>query len=130
MRTDLSIYNEACGFSIHSKSMCGKTREELVEDTLFYVRQGVVIPIQLVQDDPFTVRGLLGELSEAEEQEWVGKIEWKLKVPCGVLAIEGGLDPDTEDEPEEDDNKYVYFVDIPSGDYRVVVYTYFHSING
>lgn len=122
---DLSIYNEATGFSLHSRGMGGLDRETLTNDLLRSVRDGLVVPVQLVQDDPLRVRVVLGDLLPAEEEEWVGRIVWKLRIPCGSLAVEGGLDPSTTDEDE-----YVQFVDVPPGDYLVEVLTYLHGING
>lgn len=55
----------------------------------------------------------------------IGRIVWKLRIPCGSLAVEGGLDPRGTDEDD-----FVQFVDVPPGDYRVEVLTYLHGING
>ena len=123
--TDLSVYNEATGFSLHARGVGGLTRETLSDDLLASVRDGLVIPVELVQDDSLLVRVVLGDLTEAEEAEWVGRIVWKLRVPCGSLAVEGGLDPRIEDEDD-----FVRFVDVPPGDYRVEVLTYLHGVNG
>lgn len=122
---DVSVYNEATGFSVHPRGMGGFTRAELDEDLDRFVREGLLIPIELVQDDSILVRVVLGDLTPAEEEEWVGRVEWMLKIPCGSLAVEGGLDPSTQD-----DDDYVRFVEVPPGDYRVEVLTYLHGING
>jgi hypothetical protein len=126
MRQDLSVYNEATGFTIHSGSMNGNTREELDEDLCQSVRDGLVIPIELVQDNSLVVRVLVNEdLTPEEDEEWVGKIVSKLQVPCGKLVVEGGFDPDTED-----DDEFTASMQIPPGDYRVEVYALFYGING
>jgi hypothetical protein len=122
--TDLAIYNEATGFSIHPRGMGGLDREQLDANLRENVERGLVIPVELVQDDPLIVRVVLGDLTPEEESEWVGRIVHTLRVPCGSLAVEGGLDPSTDDESE-----YVLFVDVPPGDYRVEVLTYLHGIN-
>jgi hypothetical protein len=122
---DISVYNEATGFSLHSRSMGGLDREALSDNLLQSVKDGLVIPIELVQDDPLSVRVVIGDLTEAEEAEWVGRIVWKLRIPCGSLAVEGGLDPRCTDEDD-----FVQFIDIPAGDYRVEVLTYVHGVNG
>lgn len=123
--TDISVYNEATGFSLHPRSMGGLDREAVNDNLLQSVKQGLIIPIELVQDDALLVRVVLGNLTEAEEEEWVGRIVWKLHIPCGSLAVEGGFDPRTTDEDD-----FVQFVDVPAGDYRVEVLTYFHGVNG
>lgn len=122
---DISVYNESTGFSLHPRSMGGLDREALDKDLIESVRAGLVIPVELVQDDPLLVRLVLGDLSQAEEEEWVGRIVWKLQIPCGSLAVEGGLDPRTTDEDD-----FVQFLDVPAGDYRVEVLTYLHGVNG
>jgi hypothetical protein len=105
--------------------MGGLTREEISDDLEGSVAKGLVIPIELVQDDPLLVRVVLGDLLPEEEREWVGRVVATLRVPCGSLAVEGGLDPRSDD-----DSEFVEYVDVPPGDYRVEVLTYLHGING
>src|SRR5688572_22892581 len=109
---DLSIYNEATGFSIHPRGMGGMTREELGEDLPRHVWEGLVIPVSLEQDSCLRVRVVIGDLTADEEGQWVGRIAWKLTIPCGTLAVEGGLDPRVSDE-----DRFVQFVEVPPGDY-------------
>lgn len=127
--TDLSIYNEATGFSVHARGMGGLTREALDADLVRHVREGLVIPVALVQDDPLLVRVVLGDLTPEEDEEWVGRVVSTLRIPCGTLAVEGGLDPRVDDEEAEEEG-YVKYVEVPPGDYTVEILTYLHGING
>lgn len=124
MRTDISVYNEATGFTIHSAGFCGTPREEVIENLPRCVQEGIILPISLVQDNSPHVRLITGELTEQEEAEWVDRIVWQLRVPCGNLVFEGGFDPRGPDET------YMRTVSVPAGDYRVEVYTFFWGING
>jgi hypothetical protein len=125
MRKDLYIYNEACGFSLHSKEMGGLSRRDLVLDLPGKVAEGWVIPVELVQDDSFHVRVVMGDLTQDEEEQWVARLEWKLRIPDGCLSIEGGLDPETRDTDD-----FVRFIEVPPGNYRVEIYTYLTGMNG
>lgn len=122
---DLSIYNEATGFSVHARGLGGLDRSAIDDDMERCVRDGLVVPVELVQDDSLQVRVVVGDLTPAEAEEWVGRVVAWLRVPDGSLAVEGGFDPDTED-----DGEFVKYVDVPPGDYRVEVLTYLHGING
>ncbi|MCL4694208.1 MAG: hypothetical protein KJ060_17060 [Candidatus Hydrogenedentes bacterium] len=124
MRTDISVYNEATGFTIHAAEFCGIPREEVINQLRSSVEKGVVIPIRLVQDGSPHIRVVTGELKPREEAEWVDRFVWKLRVPCGNLVFEGGLDPRGPDET------YMRTVPVPPGDYQVEVFTFFWGING
>lgn len=130
-RADLSVYNEATGFMITSKGLCGGDYSEVdSEDKAWHdaIEQGVFLPFELVQDDSFIIRVVVDEPLTAEEQdEWVGHTLHKLRIPDGTLAVIGG-------GPEylwgEDMEEFTCFLDVPPGDYMAEIYTYFHGVNG
>jgi hypothetical protein len=124
MRKDLAVYNEATGFTIHSAQFCGKARKDVIDDLYSNVKDGIIIPISLVQDGSPHIRLITGELTEREEAEWVDKIVWKLRVPCGILVFEGGFDPRG---PNDD---FLRSVPVSPGNYQVEIYAFFWGING
>lgn len=130
-RDDLSVYNEATGFMVTSKGLCGRDFSGVdSEDTEWddAVKDGVFLPFELVQDDSFIIRVVLDEpLSAQEQDEWVGCTRHKLRVPDGKLTVVGG-------GPEylwgEDMDEFSRFLDVPPGDYLAEVYTYYQGVNG
>src|SRR4051812_5522268 len=93
-RADFDVYNEATGFMITSKGLCGRDFSSVDSGDETWnkaVAEGVFLPFELAQDDPFIIRVVLDEpLSRQEADEWVGCTRHKLKVPDGELAIIGG----------------------------------------
>jgi hypothetical protein len=130
-RTDLEVYNEATGFMIASAGLCGGDYSSVDpgdERWLDAVRDGVFLPFELVQDDPFILRVVLDEpLNVQEQAEWVGCTRHKLRVPDGRLVVIGGGVGYLEGEDMTD---FTCFLDVPPGDYLAELYTYFHGING
>jgi len=130
-RVDLSVYNEATGFMITSKGLCGRDYSEIDSDDDEWgeaVEDGVFLPFSLIQDDSFVIRVVLDEpLSTQERDEWVGCSRHKLRVPDGVLAVIGG---GSEYLWGEDMEEFTCFLEIPPGDYLAEIYTYLQSVNG
>src|SRR4249920_3482995 len=61
VRADLSIYNEATAFLVTSESMIG--RQLSPDDTRWKqaIADGDLVPVELVQDDPFIIRVVVGD---------------------------------------------------------------------
>jgi hypothetical protein len=132
-RCDLAVYNEACAFYLTSKSLAGETpSEELLENAEKWIRDGIFLPVELMQDDPFLCRVVLGPMREDEQHEWVGRLQWKLHIPDGVLVVAAGCEYVMGEFDPEDDywDEFVHFIDVPHGDYKVTVYTHLPGING
>lgn len=73
-RVDLDVYNEATGFMIASKGLCGGDYSEVDSDDdawLAAVRDGVFLPFALVQDDGFVIRIVLDEPLTPQEQDFL-----------------------------------------------------------
>ncbi|HSC28698.1 MAG TPA: WGR domain-containing protein [Vicinamibacterales bacterium] len=133
-RKDLYVYNEATGFVITSKRVGGKGIDGGSERWHKAVRTGDLIPIELTQDDPFFIRVVVGGgLEPQEAEEWVGRLDWKLRVPDGNLVVCGGAEyvmEEFEGDESEYLSEYVRHVKIARGDYRATVYMYFGGVNG
>jgi hypothetical protein len=66
---------------------------------------------------------LLGEGDPEHEAEWMGRVAWRLKVPCGFLGVSAGWHLlETPDGFEND--PYFKYLEIPPGDYLVEVLAY------
>jgi len=91
------------------------------------VERNVLMPMSLYQDDGYIVRLVLDDLSEREAEDWVARVRWKLNISCGKLLVTGVLDYE-DDIPEAKDGDDFYigccYVEVPSGDYQVEVYSY------
>ncbi|WP_165251025.1 hypothetical protein [Paludisphaera soli] len=130
-RTDLDVYNEACGFLIGSASLHGGAYSEAVDgdaEWLAGIAAGDFLPFELVQDDGFIIRVVIDEpLSAREEDEWVGRTRHKLRVPDGRLVVVGGCQ---EYLAGEEMDEFTASLDVPPGDYLAEVYSYYHGVNG
>lgn len=99
------------------------------EKTADLVARGILMPMELYQDDGYYVRFMVGDLTEQEAAEWTARVRWKLNVACGQVMVGGCLSEDFEDEvaeiqPATPGGGYWMggYVEIPPGDYQVEVY--------
>jgi len=133
LRQDLYVYNEANGFVVTARRMAGKIIDEGSPEWKKAVIKGDMLPVMLFQDDPFTVRVVVGgDLEPEEDEEWVARIDWHLNVKDGQLCVTGGS-VFTTDGYDADDSYYDQFVRtvrIPKGHYRAAVYAYVPGVNG
>ena len=97
----------------------------------FVLEKKAFMPMNLYQNDGYSVRVVLGELNEQETEEWVARVRWKLNLSSGKMVISGIADEDAEyfrDMPsaiEQKDNDYLQcYVEVPPGEYQVEVYSY------
>jgi hypothetical protein len=130
-RIDLEVYNEATGFTITSAGLCGLDLSGVIpgdDRWMAAVAEGVFLPIELAQDDPFVIRVVVDEpLTDQEREEWLACTRHRLRIPDGRLLIMGG---GCEYFDGEDVEEYSRTLDVPAGDYQAEVYTYYHSVNG
>ncbi|MCB0340132.1 MAG: hypothetical protein KDD53_11035, partial [Bdellovibrionales bacterium] len=133
VREDIYVYNEATGLVVTSKRMAGKFLEEGSKQWNKAIEKGDILPMMLFQDDPFTVRVVVGdELDQAENDEWVARIDWHLNIKDGKLCITGGAPLFSEDFEADDSyfDQFIREVKIPKGHYKVSVYSYIPGVNG
>lgn len=136
IRRDVYVYNESTGLIVTSAGLAADARGDDVElgapgDKAWKkaVQSGLVLPVELVQDDPVVVRVIVGEdLTDEEQAEWVGRLESTLVVDDGRLALCGGLDLLEEGLESADD--YVQVLDVPAGTYRATLYAQLPGLNG
>ena len=130
---DLAIYNEANGFVVTSRKMAGKTLAEGSPEWKKAVTRGDMLPVTLVQDDPFVVRVVAGgTLTPQEEEEWLARVDWHVNVPDGKLCVTAGsvFSNDDYDSGDPYYEQYVGEVLIPKGRYSARLYTQAHGVNG
>lgn len=132
IRQDLYVYNEGTGFTITSARLAGKGIENGGKKWEKAVLAGDLLPVGLIQDDPFLIRIIAGdELTVEESEEWVGRVDSHLKVPDGKLVVSAVAEY-VEDGYEEGGHadQFVRTLAIPKGHYDATVYMYLHGING
>lgn len=131
-RWDLALYNEATGFVVTSAKKAGSGLDPSVAAGEKATRAGDLLPFELYQDDSFNLRVVLdGDLDEKEAEEWVGRLEWKLRVTDGNLVVAAGIEFLLEEEDDGwADSEFVHVVEIPPGEYRAEMYAYLPGVNG
>ncbi|MCI0490873.1 MAG: hypothetical protein L0229_30135 [Blastocatellia bacterium] len=78
---------------------------------------------------------VIGDLSEQEEAEWLGRISSKLSIPCGKLLIfcgggdEGDIEGAISGEGLDGYDEYFASVSVPPREYLVEIYAYVSSMN-
>jgi len=130
-RVDLEVYNEAGGFMVGSSGLHGGAYVDAVDGDPTWmagVEAGDFLPFQLVQDDGFAIRVVIGEpLSAPERDEWVGRTRHRLRVPDGRLVVVGGCQ---EYLAGEEMGEFTAALDVPAGEYLAELYCYYHGVNG
>ena len=100
------------------------------------LRRGVCIPLFFNGDCALDSNTLfvLGDLTEQEEHDWIGRLAWKLNIPCGKLVLLcGGGDPDELAEaisgnPPQEHYEIFQTIDVPPAEYLVEIYAYLSSM--
>jgi hypothetical protein len=132
-RLDVRIHNEATGFVLASRGVgVGDVAALDLADAKKWARaarDGWIAPFELAQDDPFVLRVVVGELTETEEAEWIGRASCRLRVPNGELALCAGMEY-LAGEEEDDLEEYLQFVEIPPGEYLATLYSHLPGVNG
>lgn len=131
-RMDFAIYNESNGFTIHNSKVAGKNVDDGSKKWKAHIKDGNLLPITLVQDDPFIVRVLIDTaLSEEEEASWVGKQEAELCIlPDGELYLAAGAEHIYGGNEEvESFSEYIQILKLKPGNYKATLYTLFPGLN-
>ena len=129
MRRDIHVPNESDAFIFTSESQRGRGLMPGEADWHAAVAACDILPVLVESEDPANVRVVVGgELSPAEQNEWVGRVAGGLRIPDGRLALCGGAAYviDKDDWTLE----YARVAEVPAGNYRVTVYSYASAPNG
>jgi hypothetical protein len=131
VRQDLYVYNEGTGFIATSGRLAGKGYDNGGKKWEKAVAAGDLFPVSLIQDDSFLIRVVVGDdLTAQEEEEWVGRIDSRLKVPDGNLVISAVAEYIEEGYEEDEADEFVRTLDIPKGHYDATMYAHLPGING
>jgi hypothetical protein len=99
------------------------------------LRDGICLPLYFDGDcamDRAVI--VIGDLSEQEASEWVGRLRSTLEIPCGELMIMGGGDEESFEEalasfePEDPEDTRFQKVKVDKGRYLVEVYAFVGSM--
>lgn len=98
----------------------------------FILEKKAFMPMNLYQDDGYSIRVMMGELNEQEQDEWVARVRWKLDLTCGKLVVSGVADEEEEafkemppvTQLEEVSNNFQCYVEVTPGEYQVEIYSY------
>lgn len=129
-------------YLITSSSIGGLSPEELAakvsgSEVEEVIKNAVGIPIAFqgdcAMDNAIVV---MGDLSAQEEAEWIGRISWKLDIPCGkLLLICGGGDSESIEGAVSGKGlggfkDYFQQIELTPGKYLTEVYAYLPSVTG
>jgi hypothetical protein len=138
-RIEFSFWEAGCLIWVGAKDLggldydefCQLVRGEKPEKTKnFILERQAFLFMELYQDDGYRVRVVIGELNTQEAEDWVARVRWKLNLACGKMVVSGIADDDEEefiDMPaatERDPDALQGYVEVPSGEYQVEIYSY------
>ena len=134
IRIDFSIYNEATAFLVASESMIGRQLSPGDAGWEQAVAGGDLLPFELMQDDPFVIRIVVGgALTDEERDDTIGRLTWRLRVANGKLFVGGGIEHVMEPAGSEVAQylaQYARHIEVPPGEYTATLHAYVHGING
>lgn len=134
---DSSFFNDGHWYTLTSQSLGGMSPDALSEELddgtgekiHHLMKQGVCLPLAFDADcamDLYT-RFVVGDLSEREEAEWIGRVQASLHIPDGQFTlIAGGMPEHFEDVVNNEGDGFVT-VEVEPGDYLLEVYAYLGS---
>lgn len=116
-RASVAVYHEARAFGMAALSHCeqGMTDFEMgpiprygeARYSAWARQQGFYMSVLLDHKNGFSGQIVVGEISEEETAEWIGRMNGRLDLPCGQLVIPGQI------------------IRVPRGKYEVEVLAYF-----
>lgn len=141
-----SFFNDGYWYVLSSSSLGGsglsandigdrlQTQDPTIMQNL--LQRGVCLPLYFPADcclDHAVI--ILGDLNPIEEQEWIGRIQGRLEIPCGeFMMMGGGMAEDFEIalsnfEPPDPNFSFFQKIKLEPGTYLVEIYTFASSIN-
>lgn len=126
------------GSHLSPEQLVNKLQSDNAETLLDLARNGICLPLFFQADcelDNAVI--ILGDLTEQEQHEWVGRIQAELNIPCGefLLLGGGGCEDDWEIALEHEnppDPQFMFFqkVKLPAGRYLLEIYAFLSSVTG
>lgn len=129
---DFNIQEAGCLVYFADRNLGGRAFGELYStDWKDLILENSIMMMSLYQDDGYSVRVVMGDLSNEEKSEWTSKVSWKLNLESGEMVVSGVCDPDLEDYLKdfgdginEKDCHLGCILKIMKGVYRADVYSY------
>lgn len=129
---DFNIQEAGCLLYVADKNLGGHSFSQLHRSNWKdLILQNAIMMMSLYQDDGYSVRVIIGDLTDEEKTDWTSKASWKLNLESGEMVVSGVCDEDLEkymkefgDGVEETDCQLGCIVKVPEGKYRVDVYSY------
>lgn len=124
------------GSGLTPEALSNTLRGAVPSEIRHLLRQGVCLPLFFDGDcalDGCTVF-VVGDLTEPEDNDWIGKLTSLLKIPCGklVLLCGGGdaaeLAEAISGNPPKPNYEIFQTIEVPPGDYQVEIYAYLSSM--
>lgn len=99
------------------------------------LQQGVCLPLYFEPDCELdrVTQFVIGDMTEEENNQWIGRIIGKLNIPCGKFVLLcGGGDQEAfayaiSGKPPAEHFEYFQVIDVPPGEYQVEIYAYLSS---
>jgi hypothetical protein len=95
---DVDVYNDSTGFCLSPTDRRGAPVPELARHDhrtraglTQLLKQGLLLPLELAQDDSFVVRFRLGQPDRQEAVEWTGRVVGRLHLPHGRVMCNGAV---------------------------------------
>lgn len=129
---NFNIQEAGCLLYLADKNLGGNSWKNLhTGNWQDLTRQNAIMMMSLYQDDGYTIRLIIGDLTDQEKNEWTSKVSWKLNLESGEMVVSGVCDEDLEEYMEDfgdgentTDCHLGCIVKIPQGEYLVDVYSY------
>jgi hypothetical protein len=123
-RIDLHETNDSCAMVLAAPEVLGRGLDSGSKGWREAVEQGRLWCVDLGMDASIDLRLRVGgALSPEEEAEWVGRLEHRLDLPSGRLAVAGGIERVIDAGPVDD----VRLLDVPAGVHRATLYAFVTS---
>lgn len=124
------------GSELEPEALANQLAQADAADIEILLRQGICIPLYFDGDCALDTHTLfvLGELTEPQAHDWIGRLAWKLKIPCGKLVLLcGGGDGEElayaiSGKPPQPNYQIFQTIEVPPGDYLVEIYAYLSSM--
>lgn len=141
-----SFFCDGHGYLLTSSSLGGSSLEPTqlsnillngsLEEMESLLHRGICIPLGFDGDCAMDRSTLVvvGNLTKSEEEEWLGRLVWKLNIPCGklVLLCGGGYAEDLahaiSGKPPKEHYQIFQIFDVPPDEYLVEIYAYKSSL--